>query len=180
MTNSETTDIEQEILEHIDHNTGYKVPEFADLLNTDKKTIQTALESLMERGQITSTPDFQYRRARRTKSHDGATHTNEGVGTDTRTYCPETDTWYGLHEDATWKISYCPYCGDSATTDDHRIDDEICEVFCENTTMSTWRYCPSCSTSHSHKHWNCVPNRFIYIIHISISLLKYKWVRDND
>ncbi|WP_141551764.1 hypothetical protein [Natrinema sp. CBA1119] len=36
---------------------------------------------------------------------------------------------------------YCPYCGKETYGDDHRVDDELPEVFCENSIMSTPRYC---------------------------------------
>lgn len=53
------------ILEEIDRETGYTVPELADRLGVGELEVQGGLEVLMERGAITSTPDWKYREARR-------------------------------------------------------------------------------------------------------------------
>lgn len=71
-------------------------------------------------------------------------HREIGLGAATRVYCPRTEEWYGPHPEAGFDVSFCPYCGGDATNDDHRIDREVCEVFCENTIQSTWRFCPNC------------------------------------
>lgn len=73
-----------------------------------------------------------------------AQHRSSGVGAETRVYCPEDAEWFGPHPDASFDVDFCPYCGADATDEDHRVDGVIGEVFCENTIMSTWRYCPSC------------------------------------
>lgn len=57
--------IERKIWDLIDRETGYSVQEFSDMLGVPIREVQSALESLMERGLITSTPDWKYRRARR-------------------------------------------------------------------------------------------------------------------
>lgn len=74
----------------------------------------------------------------------GVSHQFEGIGPDTRVFCPESDEWTGVSASDGFDPTYCPYCGDSALDANHRVEPRLCEVFCENTTQSTWRYCPEC------------------------------------
>lgn len=74
-------------------------------------------------------------------------HRCDGTGGETQTYCPSFGEWVGPHPDASFNVVYCPYCGDSVTDDDHRVDREVGEVFCEHTGQSTWRYCPRCGVT---------------------------------
>lgn len=52
---------------------------------------------------------------------------------------------------------YCPYCGGETCREDHRIDPEIPEVFCENTIMSTPRYCMGCGVPVDEYDWGPRP-----------------------
>ena len=61
VTDREMTDI----LECISEETGRSVSELADLTGHSQRRVQQILAALMERGQITSTPDWQYRESRR-------------------------------------------------------------------------------------------------------------------
>lgn len=70
-------------------------------------------------------------------------HTSGGVGSETFVNCPN-GVLYGPAEDAEDKYTYCPYCGEDTTNDAHTVDKEISEVFCDNTIMSTYRFCPNC------------------------------------
>jgi len=56
------------ILEFIDEETKMSVSELADQTEYSARQIQLILEALMERGQITSTPDWQYRQSRRSEA----------------------------------------------------------------------------------------------------------------
>lgn len=58
----------QEILNHIDEDTALSIHELADRLDSTPRDVQRGLESLMDRGEITSTPDWKYRRSRRDRS----------------------------------------------------------------------------------------------------------------
>lgn len=58
-------DRSQQILALIDETTGYTVPELADKTGLAENEIQSELSKLMDRGLITSTPDWKYRRSRR-------------------------------------------------------------------------------------------------------------------
>lgn len=71
-------------------------------------------------------------------------HKFEGVGQDTRVFCPEEDEWIAVSAADGFDPSFCPYCGDNAHDASHRVAPRLCEVFCENSTQSTWRYCPIC------------------------------------
>lgn len=73
-------------------------------------------------------------------------HSFEGVGRETRVYCPENGL-LSVSEPQDFDPDYCPYCGGDTENDSHRVDSEVCEVFCENSTQSTWRYCPMCGDS---------------------------------
>lgn len=53
------------VLDHIDEDTARSVSELADLTGQSKRDVQQELEQLMEQGEITSTPDWRYRRSRR-------------------------------------------------------------------------------------------------------------------
>lgn len=66
---SEISDEQMEaILEFIDEETKMSVSELADRTEYSARQIQLILEALMERGQITSTPDWQYRQSRRSEA----------------------------------------------------------------------------------------------------------------
>lgn len=67
------SDTKREILELIGRNEGYTVRELSSELDEDEDTIQRALEKLMECGEITSTPDWKYRRSRRSDTDTTAT-----------------------------------------------------------------------------------------------------------
>lgn len=69
-TDRQDGDVECQILGEIDRQTGYTVGELADRIGTNNRHVQKALESLMERGKITSTPDWRYRLARRSSEDD--------------------------------------------------------------------------------------------------------------
>lgn len=71
-------------------------------------------------------------------------HSVEGVGTGTRVYCGKTDSEYGPYTQAKSEFDFCPYCGADTDTETHDVQVSLDEVFCENTSMSTWRYCPNC------------------------------------
>lgn len=71
-------------------------------------------------------------------------HSIRGVGDETRVDCGRDKTIYGPHPDALKNFQYCPYCGADAQDDEHRLHAGGGEVFCENTVMSTYRYCPGC------------------------------------
>lgn len=71
------------------------------------------------------------------------THRVEGTGEDTRVVCHHNNVTYGPHADAKSGMAFCPYCGKRAVGE-HEADDDLGEVFCPDTTMSTWRYCPGC------------------------------------
>lgn len=71
-------------------------------------------------------------------------HTSSGVGAETAVYCPEANSEFGPKPSAQDTFNYCPYCGESTDSKNHRVDTEISEVFCEETGMSTYRFCPNC------------------------------------
>ena len=73
-----------------------------------------------------------------------STHSINGVGDDTFVNCP-SGLLYGPAEDAENIFNYCPYCGEDTENKNHTVDKEISEVFCDNTIMSTYRFCPNCS-----------------------------------
>lgn len=76
---------------------------------------------------------------------DQQAHTSGGVGGETYVTCPDHDgEMFGPHPDARNTLSYCPYCGVEATDGDHRPHEGRFEVFCPETIMSTYRYCPNC------------------------------------
>ncbi|WP_123619594.1 hypothetical protein [Halorubrum sp. CSM-61] len=74
----------------------------------------------------------------------GDTHVGRGVGSNTRVECPEHDTVYGPHPGARSTFNYCPYCGDDTSDADHDTKKVDGEVFCPDTGMSTYRFCPGC------------------------------------
>ena len=55
------------ILEFIDEETKMSVSELANQTEYSARQVQRILEALMERGQITSTPDWEYRQSRRSE-----------------------------------------------------------------------------------------------------------------
>lgn len=71
-------------------------------------------------------------------------HEVTGVGCETVVRCSETGRAYGPGTIDPTNPAYCPYCGDAVDDSDHRLARRFDEVFCENTIMSTWRYCPGC------------------------------------
>lgn len=78
-------------------------------------------------------------------ARDQIAHRVKGVGRKTKAFCPEKALWFGpVDADPAYDVKFCPYCGGDATNDDHRIHDDVFEVFCEDTGMSTWRYCALC------------------------------------
>jgi len=56
------------VLEFIDEETKMSISELADRTEYSARQTQLILEALMERGQITSTPDWQYRQSRRSEA----------------------------------------------------------------------------------------------------------------
>jgi hypothetical protein len=79
--------------------------------------------------------------------HTEEAHRVEGVGMDTVVRCDDTDNAYGPGTTDPTAPDYCPYCGESVDRDEHRVDMSFDVVFCENTIMSRWRYCPGCGES---------------------------------
>lgn len=72
-------------------------------------------------------------------------HEMQGVGDETRVSCPESGSEHGPHETAESGMTFCPYCGvEVQTEENHREHEDGNEVFCPETIMSTWRYCPKC------------------------------------
>jgi len=71
-------------------------------------------------------------------------HIVEGVEMETVAKCPKTGKQYGPGALNETRPEYCPYCGESVENDDHRVARRFSEVFCENTNMANWRYCPGC------------------------------------
>lgn len=69
---SSTSDISDDqmeaVLEFIDEETTMSVSELASRTEYSAHQVQLILEALMERGQITSTPDWQYRQSRRSEA----------------------------------------------------------------------------------------------------------------
>lgn len=65
MNTFERENVAEKILELIDEETGYSVPEFAEMLDIDERDVSYGLLVLMNQGKITSTPDWKYRRSRR-------------------------------------------------------------------------------------------------------------------
>jgi len=61
---SMSKNLQQKILQVIDRETAYTVQELAEMFDVHWKEIRSALEGLMERGEITSPPDWKYRRSR--------------------------------------------------------------------------------------------------------------------
>lgn len=59
------SEVEELIYQTIDEETGYTVPELAERTGATQGEVQRALERMVERGHITSTPDWEYRRSRR-------------------------------------------------------------------------------------------------------------------
>ena len=78
------------------------------------------------------------------RSGDGADHLAYGVGGDTKVECPVDNRAYGPA--GSFDVDYCPYCGAETSDGEHRVDRYVSEVFCENTGMSTYRYCPGCGS----------------------------------
>lgn len=79
-----------------------------------------------------------------TDTETAVNHRCTGTGTDTKVKCEETGRTYGPGSLAETKPNYCPYCGVSIEDEEHRVARRFSEVFCEETTMSTWRSCPGC------------------------------------
>lgn len=48
---------------------------------------------------------------------------------------------------------FCPYCGDEVHGDEHRRDEDNREVWCENSIMSTPRYCMGCGHEVNEYDW---------------------------
>lgn len=69
-------------------------------------------------------------------------HSVSGVGGETAVWCPFTEQLFG--PGGISHFEYCPYCGSSVEDEDHSVDTSVDEVFCPDTTMSTYRYCPNC------------------------------------
>lgn len=74
-------------------------------------------------------------------------HTVDGTGMDTVAKCPDTGQQYGPGAVNETAASYCPYCGETVENGDHRVARRYSEVFCENTNMANWRYCPGCGAA---------------------------------
>jgi len=75
---------------------------------------------------------------------DEVEHVVRGVGDETRVGCGRRDLMYGPHPDAIENMRYCPYCGAKAWEGDHGPSIVAGEVFCPDSSMSTYRYCPGC------------------------------------
>jgi len=71
-------------------------------------------------------------------------HFVKGVGVQTMVKCPEKEMEYGPGSINETNPDWCPYCGESVENVDHRVARRFSEVFCENTNMANWRYCPGC------------------------------------
>lgn len=71
-------------------------------------------------------------------------HRRRGVMEDTRVLCERDGATYGPADGADSDMGFCPYCGMQVMSGDHRLDEDLGEVFCEQTTMSTYRFCPGC------------------------------------
>jgi len=66
---SEISDAQMEaILDIIDEETPKSVGDLAENTGYPSQQVQLILEALMEKGMITSTPDWQYREARRSEA----------------------------------------------------------------------------------------------------------------
>lgn len=66
-----------------------------------------------------------------------------GVGAETRVYCPIEDCTYGPGGECI-EFEYCPYCAVSTEDMEHDSETVEGEVYCSNTLMSLYRYCPKC------------------------------------
>lgn len=71
-------------------------------------------------------------------------HEIRGVGGDTRVDCGRNETIYGPHPDAIAQMLYCPHCGNEIDDGTHDPAAIPGEVFCPNTSISAYRYCPGC------------------------------------
>lgn len=78
------------------------------------------------------------------KNPDRTDHRLQGVGEDTRVFCPDTEYWYGPYSPASFDAAFCPYCGENTEGSEHQVDTEVREVFCPHSSQSTWRYCSHC------------------------------------
>jgi len=70
------------------------------------------------------------------------THERYGVGEDTKVICEHDGGAYGPAGDRL--PIHCPYCGGNARGGKHRIVLDGDEVLCDDTTQSTYRFCPGC------------------------------------
>jgi hypothetical protein len=70
-------------------------------------------------------------------------HSIEGVGGETVAKCPKTGEEYGPSgRNSISSCDWCPYCGESVNNSEHNVTEK--DIFCENTNMANWRYCPNC------------------------------------
>lgn len=72
-----------------------------------------------------------------------SSHKFKGTGEETQVDCPKEGV-LKVSDSTMFNPEFCPYCGETVSNSDHRVDTDICEVFCENTIQSTWRFCPLC------------------------------------
>lgn len=79
-------------------------------------------------------------------------HEPAGEGNETRCYCSLEEEVYGPHEDATSELPFCPYCGEKSHHRDHEQDVEAGDVLCENTSRSSYHFCPGCGQNISKRH----------------------------
>lgn len=70
-------------------------------------------------------------------------HTVSGVGEQTIVTCSNGGL-FGPASRAEDEYSYCPYCGEDTDNSSHRVDVSLSEVFCDESSMSNYRFCPNC------------------------------------
>lgn len=76
------------------------------------------------------------------EEYESGTHRLQGTGGETVVICEHDGGAYGPGGDR--EFIQCPYCGENARCGDHWIYWDVDEVYCEQTPMSTYRYCPGC------------------------------------
>lgn len=72
---------------------------------------------------------------------DSELHWEAGVAEESRVYCPISDKTFGPGGESSCQ-DYCVYCGEDTDNDSHRPHEY--DIFCENSTMSNFRFCPNC------------------------------------
>lgn len=77
-------------------------------------------------------------------------HWERGVAEDSEVYCPEAGTTFGPGGESECS-EYCLYCGEDTGNDAHQVHEY--DTFCENSTMSTLRFCPYCGERIDRNVW---------------------------